>query len=796
MQTFIWDAVVAGRRLWARPLVSLTTIVTLALGIGANVAMFSVAWPVLAAPLPFPDESRLAIVSLTYERNNVQLRNQVSVGDYNDWHTARGFSSLAAFSKYPQQFNMTGRGEPEQLSVGSVTAGFFTTLGVTPLTGRLLQPHDADSTDRLLVLAERTWRQRFGADPAVVGTSLRLDGIAYEVIGVAPASAGLGTIDTEGWAPMAIDPSNRQRGAYFLGVLARLAPGATLASVNLELKAIMERAAVEFPQFNSILSAEAEPFRDLTMAPIRSTMLLLIASAAMVLLVAVVNLVGLQMARHLERTKELAVRRALGASGWQVGSQLLTESVVVAAIGGAAGIVVALLTLSVLESIAPSFGWRHLAPVSRTTVAGFAALITLATGMCVGGLPAWRGARAGDTGGLQTRTVTSGRWGHRMRSLVVGSQVAATAVLLVVAALVGRSQMQALSVDMGFDFDQAVAADVNVPRGRYDSATALTQFFDRLVERVNAVPGVAEACVSNEVPLDRGPGSMSFVPEGETRLRSALPTTISQGCVDVLRVPILAGRWFTNNEPQPAVVVSAAMARALWPDGRNPLGQRVHFGLPTGALLTVVGVSADISGRELESGPALVVWMPQSLGYFPPKRLLVRYDRAGAADPTALRAALKDVDPDLALANVRSLDDIVARATAPRRFALFLLGAFAVTAVVLCGVGIYGLLAHVVGQRTQEIGIRVALGAQPSVVLRLVVIQLGVAVVAGAGAGLWGAKALSSTVSALLFGVTATEPRVYALVAVSVLAIAGLAAWVPTRRALRIQPVIALRQDM
>lgn len=288
---------------------------------------------------------------------------------------------------------------------------------------------------------------------------------------------------------------------------------------------------------------------------------------------------------------------------------------------------------------------------------------------------------------------------------------------------------------------------------------------------------------------------MSFVPEGEQRLRSALPTTISTGCVDLLRVPLLAGRWFTNTEVVRSVVVSASMARALWPDGRDPLGQRVHFGLPTGDLLTVVGVAGDIRGRDLESEPSLIVWMPQSIGYFPPKRLLVRYSRPGAADPDALRAALKDVDPDLALANVRSLDDIVARATAPRRFALFLLGAFAVTAVVLCAVGIYGLLAHIVGHRTQEIGIRVALGARPAAVARLVVIQLGVAVTAGMTVGLWGATALSSAVSALLFGVTATEPRVYALVAVGVCVMAALAAWVPTRRALRIQPVIALRSD-
>lgn len=795
MQAVIRDCVVAGRRLLARPFVAAAAILTLALGIGANVAMFSVAWPVLAAPLPFPDEARLAIVSLTYERDNQTLRNQVSIGDYNDWHGATGFASLAAYSKYTQQMNMTGRGEPQPLTVGSVTGGFFSTLGVQPVTGRLLQPHDVGTGSRLLVLSERTWRQRFGADPAIAGSSLRLDGIAYQVIGVAPASAGLGTIDPEAWQQLPIDPSNRQRGAYFLGVIGRLAPQTSLAAVNLELGAIMERARLEFPQFNSILSAQAEPFRDLTVAPVSATLWLLLASAGMVLLVAVVNLAGLQMVQHLERSRELAVRRALGASRWQVAQQLATEQLVVSALGGAAGVAVALATLGALESIAPTFGWRHLAPASRLTVAMFAAVLTMVTALCAGLVPVWRGATAGTSAGLQTRVATTGRWGSRVRSLVVGCQVAATAILLIVASLVARSQMKVLGVDTGFDFDQALAADVNVSGERYGSLPELTRFFDRLVARVTAIPGVTHACVSSEVPLDRGPGSMTFVPEGETALRSSLPTTITAGCVDVLRVPLLTGRWFTNAEPAPSIVVSASMAKALWPDGRNPVGQRVHFGLPTGPLMTVVGVSGDVAGRDLESGPARVVWMPQSMGYFTPKRLLVRFDRSAVADGGALRTALTEVDPELALANIRSMDDIVNQVTAPRRFALFLLGAFAVTAVVLSAVGIYGLLAHVVGQRSQEIGIRVALGARPALVARLVVIQVGIAVLAGTGVGLWAATTLSSTISALLFEVAPTEPRVYLLVAAGVVVMAGLAAWLPTRRALRIQPVMALRGD-
>lgn len=795
MQAFHRDCVVAFRRVWTRPLMALAVITTLALGIGANVAMFSVAWPVLAAPLPFPDETRLTIVSLTYERNSARSRNQVSVGDFNDLRTARGFVSMAAFSKYLQQRNLTGRGEPEQLAVGAATTTFFSTLGVTPIAGRLFHPSDDQGGAPALVLGERTWRRRFGADRSVIGTTLRLDGSPYEVIGVAPASAGLGTIDPDAWVPLGIDPSNRQRGAYYLGVIGRLTAETTLQAANQELAIIMQNAASEFPQFNSMLSAEAEPFRAMSAAPVESTMRLLLVSAGLVLLVAVINLIGLQAARHLERAKEFAVRRALGASSWQISRQILTEHLVLAVLGGLAGVGVAVATLALLESVAPSFGWQHLAPASRGSVAAFALVLTMLTGLVVGGVPALRAGRSRRGTGLQTRAVTTNRWGSRMGSVVVGAQVAATAMLLVAASLVGRSQLEALSVDTGFTFARAVAADVNVPAGRYDSLAATTGFFDRLIERVTSTPGVAGACVTNEVPLDRGPGTMTYVAEGATRLVSALPTTISDGCIEVLGVPLVAGRWFTNQEAFPSVVVSQSMARRLWADGRNPVGQRVHFGLPTGEVLTIVGVSGDIRGSALEGDWSPVVWMPQSLGFFTPKRLLVRYHGSAGTDPSALRAALKDVDPEVALANVRSLDDILAQATAPRRFALFLLGAFAVTTAVLCCVGIYSLLAQSVGRRTQEIGIRVALGARSGAIARLVGIRVLMAVAVGLGAGLWSASALTSTISALLFGVTATDPRVYGLVAAGVAAMAALAAWVPTRRALRIAPVTALRGD-
>jgi predicted permease len=583
------------------------------------------------------------------------------------------------------------------------------------------------------------------------------------------------------------------RGAYFLGAVARLRPGVTLEVANQELAAIMARATVEFPQTNKQWSgARAEPFRDPATETSRSSLALLLISAGLVLLVSVINLTGLQLSRYLDRERERAVRRALGATRWQLARQVLVENLTLGAVGGACGLGVAVITLEALESIAPSFGWRHLVPASRVVMAAFAVAVTLCTGLLAGIVPAWRVSKTNDTSVLQARAATSGRQSNRWRTLVVAGQVAATAVLLIVAALVARSQLAVLAVNPGFDFRNGLAADLNLPGGKYDSLADVTRFFETVIERVEALPGVERACVINEVPLDGTAVGMTYVAEGTTKLVHALPQTITPGCAPLLRLSLLRGRWFTNNEPQPSVVVSAAMAKALWPDGRDPVGLRVHLGLPTAQLLTVIGVTGDIRGGSLESSYGQQVWMPQSLGPFPPTRLLVRAAGSGGVNGEAVRDAVRAVDADIALAHVRTMDDIVDRATSSRRFALFLLAGFAVIAVVLSAVGIYSVLANVVGQRTREIGIRLALGAHAGQVVRLVVAQLSIAVGVGIAAGLWSARALSRFVSSLLYQVQPTEPRFYVAVAIVVTVIAMLAAWGPMRRALRIDPKSAM----
>ena len=788
----------AFRQMTRRSVVTATAVLTFALGIGANVAIFVMAWPVLMAPLPFADEARLTQVSLTYVRDDVTLQNPVSSSDYLDMRTASSFAEMAAYSRSTRQFNLTGRGETQQVTVGAVTPEFFSLLGVTPLAGRLMNPDDGRE-GRVIVLNEKIWRSRFGSDPAIVGTMLDFDGVTYEVIGVVPLATGLGTVDADGWTAQWIQPGGARQRAYYLGVVGRLTPGVSLDTANAELASVMARVASEYPESNGNLSARARQFREEVTSGLRPTLILLLISAGLVLVVAGINLTSLQLAREVERARELGVRSALGASRWHLVRQALVESMAVSCVGGVVGLVVAFSVLSMLQSIAPSVGWNEHVPVSRAQMLLFGGVLTVVAGLLQTLVPALRLARYSVSHDvLKSRAVSAGSAHVRGRVAVVAAQVAVTAVLLVVAGLVAASQRNAIALDPGFHVDSTLAADLYVPPGVFGNPAQVTQFLETLVDRIEALPGVHRACMAHEVPLDRTPGNMTFVPEGpdgpltmEARVR-AMPNSITRGCAEVLGLQMLQGRQVTGGEPETSIMVSASMAKALFPNGQDPVEQRVRLGLPTGPALTIVGVVADIRDSSLEEDPGRQVWFDASVGYYPAKRLLVRYDNASLMDGRAVSRVLQELAPNLALANVRPLSIVLANATGSRRLALLLLGGFALVAVVLCGVGIYGTLAHAIGQRTREIGIRLALGAQPASVVRLVVWQMGLAVGVGLMAGVWAARALSATITSLLYGVAATDLRVYLGVVAAVVGFALIAAWSPTRWAMRIDPRTAM----
>jgi putative ABC transport system permease protein len=561
----------------------------------------------------------------------------------------------------------------------------------------------------------------------------------------------------------------------------------------------MRRVADRYPVTNQLadgtpILARAESFRERLTGPVRPVFLLLIGGAALVLIIAGINLAALQVARNLARRHELGVRRALGAGRGVLVRQLMIESLTLSIAGGLAGLGAAALTLGALASLAPTVAWYEVSPQLTTPVVVFTVGLTLLAGLLVGLAPAVISTRAtGEAGPLQARGGTAGRRTVRLRSGIVGAQVAMTVLLLIAATLSAASLARVLQVDPGFEIDSGLIADVRAPGSQGDGI----RFFDELVTRAEALPGVARACAINHVPLDNDGGSMTFVAEGKTDAdrQGALPMGVTAGCFDTLRIPLLHGRPFQRTETESVAIVNESMAKALWPDGADPVGKRLHIGLVSGPLFTVVGVVRDIRAAALESRFTRQVWMSASRGWPMPQRLILRTEVPPETLARPLRQLLAEMNPDLALANVRTMPDIVSQATASRQFVLVLLAGFAVIALTLSAVGTYGMLAHQVGQRMREIGIRIALGARRAQVTRTLIAHLAVGLVAGVAAGVLGAWLLASVIATQLYEMSATDARVYAGVTLFVVVVAALSSWPPLRRAGRVDPATVLRLE-
>ncbi|HVS63343.1 MAG TPA: ADOP family duplicated permease [Thermoanaerobaculia bacterium] len=788
----LWQDIVFGLRLVRKaPLLSAVAVLTFALGIGANAAIFSVAWPVLAGPLAFPDEDRLAIVLLRNDRATPPKPNPISPGDYFDLLGAESFESMAGFNLYTQPLNLTGRGEPRQLELGTVTEDFFRVLRITPLLGRGLDTADFGSQSRTLVLTERSWREDFGADPSVVGQTATLDGEPWTVIGVMPTAATVGTVDVDGWLPENLSRAGaREQRSYYLSIVGRLGPGISLAEANAELDAIMARVAREHPETNEGISAQAESLRERLTGPVRPMLLLLLGSAGLVLVLAGINLSGLQIARNLARGQELGVRRALGAERGRLLCQLAVETLVLAALGGGAGLIAAAATLAVLR---PTVAWHQAGASLAPASVAFAVVLTLLVGAIVGLGPGLLASRTAGLGGRRARGGTASRASTRLRTALLGAQIATSMVLLIAASLSGASLIRLIEVDPGFELEQGLIADLGSP----SQGSSRIRFFDELVEGVEGLPGVERACAISKVPLDNDGAWMTYVAEGATDADrvAALPIGITSGCLEALGIELLQGRAFERTETMGVALVSESAAHELWPDDPSPLGRKVHIGLVSGPLLEVVGIVRDIRATSLESAGSMQLWTSASRGWPAPERLIVRTTGPSAPLAGPLRELLRELDPDLALSNLRTMRDIVGEATASRRFVLVLLAAFALIALVLSAVGIYGVLAHQVGQRTREIGVRLALGARRQAVARTIAGNVLAGVASGIALGVVLAWMLSSLLATQLFEMSATDPRAYLGVAGFVSVVAAAASWLPTRRATRVDPVEALRSE-
>jgi putative ABC transport system permease protein len=812
MESLRYDVRHSARMMMRQPSLTAAILLTLALGVGANTAVFSVVHAVLLRPLPFADPDRLVMI---WEKRPFEgvFDNPVSPADYLDWaRQATSFTGVAANTTTTT--DLTGSGEPVQLRTAGVTSGFFDVLGVRPLHGRTFAPgEDAMGRHRVVVLSFSLWRDRFGSDASIVGRHVQLNGIAHEVIGVLPpdleGSIGERTSTpgeiAEVWAPLVLNggPEPPPRAAHFLSVYARLKPGVSVESARAEMDRIGAQLSVDFPNENRNHGAHVVALRERIVAPARTGLLVVMGSVAFLLLIACTNVANLLMARGAGRRREMAIRSAVGAARGRLLRQTLTESLLLAFVGGAVGLLVAWWTIGLLVGATPPA--LRAAGLERAQldlpVLGFATALCLLVGFVVGLVPAWRMGAAADAEPLREggRGPVALRRGIRLA--LIATEVALTVLLLVGAGLMLRSFGRVLAQPVGFETANRLTATVVLPRSRYGSADAVRRARQSLDERLNGIGGVIAAGASNNLPLSGSDSRQGIIIDGFERRADAPPTRANTRIVtsryfEATGISVRHGRPFAATDDARAplvVVINETMARRYWRGG-GAVGGRVRFVGDKEPWREVVGVIGDVRHWGLDREVVPELYMPHAQQ---PSSTL-SYVLHTSSDPVAAVAAVKAqvaaVDPDLPLGDVRTMDDVAARSVAARRWSALLLGLLALVGTFLAGAGIYGVMAHVVSLRTSEIGIRMTLGARPLAMLRQVLFEALSQTAVGLFIGLAAAYATAPALESMLYEVRAADPVAFVASAGVVLVVAMLAAAVPALKAMRVDPVQAVRQ--
>ncbi len=795
----------SARALARSPGFTIVAVAVLALGIGANSAIFSLVNAVWLKPLPFADAERIVTLWIDLSAIGGAPRMQVTPGHYDDWQArSQSFESMTGIE--PSAFNLTSDdGEPERLIGVRTTPNLFETIGLQPILGRTFEPDDAGNNG--IVVSEGFWLRRLGGDPAAVGRTITLDGSPHTIVGVVPRDFRFPEGENEVFIPTAFAADVfARRTSYNWYVVAKLLPDVELKQAQAEMRAVAASLDAEFPQTGRGAAASVVPLHEQLAGTVRPTMLALVGAVALVLLIACGNVANLMLARATVRQKELAIRKALGAARGRVLRQLLAESVVLAGVSAVVGLIIAAACLGYLERLLPST-----LPASTTLGLDPRVLaLTIATAfvavLLFGAGPAFAAARR-DFGAVFGRTVGTHKATRRLRTALVVGEIALTVVLLAGAGLLLRSYQAVLAVDPGFDAEGVLVAETVLAPARYPDAAARDGFYRRVLERVRALPGVESAAFASYAPLLlQGGGALVFVegrprPEPSEIVRNmSLNRAGSAGYFETLRVPLLRGRFIDERDTRDAprsVVINETMAQTHWPD-EDPLGRRFSLGSADGGPMTIVGVVADVRETGLDVPSAATVYLPIDQARSPfmwPRQLMVR----AAGDPLrlapAVRTAVWDVDPDQPVSSVRTMSEVLDAELANRNLQLTVIGAFAAIALVLAAVGLYGTLSYTVSQSTNEIGLRMALGAQRRTVIGAIVrTALGTALL-GVVLGLAAAFALTRTIASFLYGVSPTDPATAAAVAGVLLAVACLAAFVPARRAANIDPVTALRAE-
>jgi putative ABC transport system permease protein len=813
MDRFIQDIRHATRMLRKAPAFTLVVIFTLAVGIGANTAMFSVVNAVLLSGLPFRDAGRL--LDLNEVEVDNRARGAIAPANFVDWRAqAQSFDGMSVYHR--RTLNVaTGNGEPERLPGALASTNFFDVLGATPLLGRTFTVTDREpGQTSSVVLSYGIWERRFAGDPEVVGRQLRVNGEPHTVIGVMPATVNFPQ-DAEFWMPAAHDlpaigeaDPRENRGLHYLRGIARLKDGVTVEQANAELETIGRRLAEAYPDLNANFIPVVRPLQAQLAGSARTPLLLLLGAVLCVLLIVVANVANLLMARATVRARELAIRAAIGATRDALMRQLLTESVLLALVGGGIGILLAFWGVDLILALDPGEVPRVAPIMVNGQALAFAVVLSVVTGLLFGLMPAWQASRPELQSTLKdhARGSTGDGARHYARGALVLAEVSISLVLLVGAGLLFRSLVTLLDVPLGFTSGQVLTMQVAPTGEDYRAPEHFVGYWDQVVERAGAVPGVERVALTTAVPLGGNMSVTSFNVQGRPELPANQQPlshflSASPGYFATLGIPVLRGREF---EPRDAVVdprvivINEAMARREFADS-DPIGQRFSFG-PSGPggdpeWLEIVGVVGNVRQYRADEEPVPITYTVHTSAPQQAMTVLVRTAGRPTAVAASVRAAIQGVDVTLPISRARPLGEVVGASLAQRRFNMTLLMVFAGIALVLAIAGIYGTVAYAVAQRTPEIGIRLALGATPGEILRLVMYQAFKPVAAGLMVGVLAAWGVSRALDRLVYGISTTDPVTFVALPALLAIVAIVASGIPAWRAMRVDPMIALRAD-
>ncbi len=805
LETLIKDVRYGIRKLIKAPAFTVVAVIALALGIGANAAIFSVVNAVLLSPLPFKESERLLIIRETKLPQFPEF--SVSPGNFLDWQKQNTvFEQLVAVNG--SAVNLIGSGEPERVRGQNVTQGFLTMLGVQPQLGRdFLPEEDQPDHNNVVLLSYGLWQRRFGGNPNIVNQNINLSGQSCTVVGVMPPNFHFMDNDAELWRPIGFTAQQSQsHGGHYLSAVGRLKPGITVDQARAEMTTIAGRLAAQYPDANTGWSVKVMPLLDYSVRSIKPALMVLLVAVAFVLLIACANVANLLLARAAGRQKEIAIRTALGAGRWRVVRQLLTESLLLSLIGGALGLMLAKLGMGLLLTLAPGTLPRMTNVSLDGRVLLFTVAITFLTGLIFGLVPALQASKPNlnETMKDAGRGSTEGGRRQLIRSALVVAEVAAALILLVGAGLMMKSFWRLQQVDPGFNPENTLTAAVSLPRVKYPEENQQVSFYKQLVENVATLPGVQSVGATQVVPLSGNDYLLAFEIQGRPPVQPGnTPSTnfysVSADYFSAMGIPLRRGRLFTKRDTKDSphvALINETMAKRTFP-GEDPIGKRITFdtGEKNPDWFEVVGIVGDVKQYSLDQPTTLQTYEPYTQQTFPSMTLVVRTKD----DPTNLSAAIRSevlkLDKDQPVSSIKTLQQFFSNSISQQQFSMLLLGVFAVVALVLATVGIYGVLSYAVTQRRHEIGIRMALGARAPDVLRLVLINGMSLALIGVILGLGGAFGLTRLMETLLFEVKATDIITYATVALGLLVVALAACYIPARRATKVDPLVALRYE-